>query len=191
MKMNKIILAMGAAMVLFTGAAHADGDDSNTTPVVVTGGTIHFKGDLVAAPCAVSTDSSDQIVKLGEYTTHHFNASGIKGTKKPFQIKLEDCDTTTYTTAKVQFQGTADSSNAQLLAVDSGLSGDQAATATNVGIQILDSASKVITPNGDFSTANTLNDGENILKFAAQYVSTGVATAGQANADATFIMQYN
>lgn len=190
MKLNKIIVAMGTAMALCTGAAYAS-DASTTTPITVTGGTIHFKGDLVAAPCAVSTDSSDQIVKLGEYTTHHFNASGIEGTKKPFQIKLEDCDATTYTTAAVQFQGRADSTNAKLLAVDSGLSGDQSGTATNVGIRILDSASGVVTPNGNFSTPQKLSNGENIMNFAAQYVSTGVATAGDANADATFIMQYN
>lgn len=187
MKLNKIIVAMGTAVALCTGAAYAR--DASTSTITVTGGTIHFTGDLVAAPCAVSTDSSNQTVPLGEYTTHHFNAPNIKGTLKPFQIKLEDCDTSTYTTAAVQFQGR--STNANLLAIDSGLSGDQSATATNVGIQILDSTSKVLVPNGDFSTAQTLNDGENILNFAAQYVSTGVATAGDANADATFIMQYN
>lgn len=190
MKLNKIIVAMGTAMALCAGVAHAD-DDTPPPTITATGGTIHFKGDLVAAPCSVSTESSDLSVQLGEYTTHHFNASGIEGTKKPFQIKLEDCDTSTYTTAAVQFQGRADSTNSDLLAVDSGLSGDQAMTATNVGIKILDSASKTVKPNGDFSTPQKLTGEETILYFAAQYVSTGVATAGNANADATFIMQYN
>ncbi|MFP1763831.1 type 1 fimbrial major subunit FimA [Lonsdalea quercina] len=196
MKLNKIIVAAGAAMALCVGAAHADDDDVPSTDVTpaltVTGGTIHFTGKLTSAPCAVSTDSSDQTVNLGEYTTHHFNASGIKGTEKPFQIKLEDCDTSTYTTAAVAFSGRQDADNANLLAVDSGLSGDQSTTATGVGIQILDSASQVVKPDGNtFSTAKTLNDGENVLNFAAQYVSTAAATAGEANADATFTMQYN
>ena len=189
--MNRIIVAMGAAMALCAGSVHAEDPVEPTNPAVtVTGGTIHFKGDLVAAPCAVSTDSSDQIVKLGEYTTHYFSKAGIKGSLKPFQIKLEDCDTATYKTASVQFQGRADT-NADLLAIDSGLSGDQAGTATGVGIQILDSKSTPVKPNGAFSTAQNLNDGENVLNFAAQYVSTAAATAGDANADATFVMQYN
>ncbi|GAA3898060.1 type 1 fimbrial major subunit FimA [Gibbsiella dentisursi] len=188
MKLNKIIVAAGAAMALCVGVAHA-GDASTITE---TGGTIHFKGKLTSAPCSVSTDSDGQTVELGEYTTHHFNASGIKGTEKPFQIKLEDCDVTTYTTAAVAFSGRQDADNESLLAVDSGLSGDQSATATGVGIQILDGKSQVVKPDGSsFSTEQTLNDGENILNFAAQYVSTAAATAGEANADATFIMQYN
>ncbi len=84
MKLNKIIVAMGA-MAIFVGVAHADG---STTSVTVTGGIIRFKGDLVSAPCAASTSSSDQTVKLGEYTTHHFSKLGVEGTLKPFQIKL-------------------------------------------------------------------------------------------------------
>jgi type 1 fimbria pilin len=175
---------MAATLILCAGSANA----GTTT---VTGGTIHFKGKLVAAPCAVSTDSDGQTVKLGEYTTHHFKAAGTLGTLTPFQIKLEDCDTTTASTAAVAFSGRQDASNADLLAIDAGMSGDNKATATGVGIQILDEKSKVVVPDGSsFSSAHTLIDGENILNFGAQYKSTAAATAGDANADATFIMQY-
>jgi len=49
----------------------------------------------------------------------------------------------------------------------------------------------VIPDGSTFSTAHKLIDGENTLNFSAMYVSTVAApTAGQANADATFIMQY-
>lgn len=74
------------------------------------------------------------------------------------------------------------------MAIDSRLSDGQTDTASGVGIQILDAKSKVVEPNGNFSSAQALNDGENILNFAAQYVSTAAATAGDANADATFVM---
>ncbi|HBQ0085369.1 TPA: fimbrial protein, partial [Klebsiella pneumoniae subsp. pneumoniae] len=41
-----------------------------------------------------------------------------------------------------------------------------------------------------FSAATTLNDGTNIIPFQARYYATGAATAGTANADATFKVQY-
>ncbi|MGE9552891.1 type 1 fimbrial major subunit FimA [Erwinia amylovora] len=184
MKIKKIVVAMGSILMLCSGL-------TNAATTTVTGGTIHFKGKLVAAPCSVSTDSDGQIVNLGEYTTHHFNKRGVMGTEKPFQIKLEDCDITTQKTAAVAFQGRQDTTDDTLLAVDSSLSGDQAATATGVGIRIKDSKSKYVPVDGSkFSSAQTLLEGENVLNFMAQYKSTGVATAGMANADATFIMQY-
>ncbi|MHC3772536.1 type 1 fimbrial major subunit FimA [Pantoea agglomerans] len=187
MKLKKLAVVMSTAVALFAGVAHAD-----TTPITVNGGTVHFKGKLVAAPCSVSTDTSDQEVKLGEYTTHHFKSAGVLGSIVPFQIKLEDCDTSVATTAAVAFSGRADATDATLLAVDQDLSSSNSGTATNIGIQILDNTSAVVKLDGStFTDKTTLIDGENILKFAAQYKSTGVATAGDANADANFIMQYN
>ena len=44
----------------------------------------------------------------------------------------------------------------------------------------------------DYPTATfpALNDGTNIIPFQARYYATGAATAGTANADATFKVQY-
>jgi len=116
----------------------------------------------------------------------------VLGSIVPFQIKLEDCDTSVVTTAAVAFSGRADATDPTLLAVDQDLSSSNSGTATNIGIQILDNSSAVVKLDGStFTDKTTLINGENILKFAAQYKSTGVATAGDANADANFIMQYN
>lgn len=195
MKLNKIIVAMGAVMAMCAGAAYAGADDPVTpaTTTTATGGTIHFKGSLVDAPCAVSTDSDGQTVTLGQYTVHHFDKTGTLGTAKPFDIKLEDCDTSTASTAAIAFAGRADAANPSLLAVDSGLSGGNDATASGIGIQILDEKSKAVPVDGaTLSTAHTLVNGENVLHFAAQYESTAdTVTAGDANADATFTIQYN
>lgn len=195
MKLNTIALALGMGLTVMAGAANASVQGSPAgTPVIVNGGTVHFKGKLVAAPCSVSTDTSDQEVKLGEYTTHHFKTAGTLGSVVPFQIKLEDCDTSVAQTAAVAFSGRADttSTDGSLLAVDQDMSSGNAGTATNIAIQVLDNTSKPVKFDGStFVNKTTLIDGENILKFAAQYKSTGVATAGDANADANFIMQYN
>ncbi|WP_380178365.1 type 1 fimbrial major subunit FimA [Kalamiella sp. sgz302252] len=190
MKMKKLAVIMGAVVALGMGVAHAESQP--TTTQTVNGGTVHFKGKLVAAPCAISTDTKNQEVKLGEYTTHHFKTAGSLGSVVPFEIKLEDCDTTVASAASVAFSGREDAQDATLLAIDQDLSSSNNGTATNIGIQILDNASKVVKLDGTtFTDKTTLMNGENILKFAAQYKSTGVATAGDANADANFIMQYN
>ena len=57
MKLKTIAVTMGTALALFAGAANA-GDPPPAPPTVtVNGGTVHFKGKLVAAPCSVSTDA--------------------------------------------------------------------------------------------------------------------------------------
>ena len=41
-----------------------------------------------------------------------------------------------------------------------------------------------------FGAQTTLSNGTNVIPFQARYFATGVATAGTANADATFKVQY-
>lgn len=196
MKMNKLAVVIGTVMALSTGAASASGGDaSGASTITVNGGTVHFKGKLVAAPCVVSDDTSDQTVKLGEYTTHHFAKKGVAGMIKPFEIKLEDCDTSTASIASVAFSGIADATDPTLLAInqDDSTSGS-ATTATGVAIKIMDNASKIVKLDGSGFTDNTtiLNgDSTPALKFTAQYVSVqDGATGGDANADVNFIMKY-
>lgn len=182
MKFNKMALSLAAGIAFASGVAHAD-------TVTVNGGTIHFNGELVNAACAVSTQSSDQTVKLGQYRTAAFAKVGDTSAQVPFTIVLNDCDTSVSTMASVSFSGQTDATDPTLLSINSG---GNSSTATGVGIEILDSASKVLTPDGStFSTKKTLINGTNTLPFTARYKSTTTtATAGQANADATFVMKY-
>ncbi len=186
MKFTKIASSLFVSMALLSGAAHAE---DPATSVTVNGGTIHFKGELVNAACSVSTQSDGQIVKLGQYRTAAFTKAGDTSAQIPFTIVLNDCDSTVAATAAAAFSGQADAKDPTLLAV---ASGDNGTTATGVGIQILDRASKVLSPDGaTFSTAQNLSDGTNTLPFTARYKATAAtATAGQANADATFVMKY-
>lgn len=182
MKLSKITLSLVAGIALVSSAAYAD-------PVTVNGGTVHFKGELVNAACAVSSQSADQTVKLGQYRTAAFTKVGDTSAQIPFTIVLNDCDTDVSTMASVSFAGQTDATDPTLLSINSS---DNSTTATGVGIEILDSASKVLKPDGSsFSTAQTLINGTNTLPFTARYKATAaVATAGQANADATFVMKY-
>lgn len=182
MKLSNIASSVVASLALVAGAA-------NAAAVTVNGGTVHFKGELVNAACAVNTESSDQIVNLGQYRTATFTQVGDTSTQVPFTIVLNDCDPAVAKTAAVAFTGQTDATDNTLLAVSSGTN-DTAAK--GVGIEILDNASSTLTPNGSaFSAAQDLIQGTNTLRFSARYKATAAtAEPGQANADATFVMKY-
>ncbi|MDU7740469.1 MAG: type 1 fimbrial major subunit FimA [Citrobacter sp.] len=172
MKRKLMTSSVIASLMLVAGAAVA------ADPVSVSGGTVHFEGELVNAACAVSTQSSDQVVTLGQYRTASFAAVGDTTAQIPFSIVLNEA-----------FSGQSDITNNNLLAVTSA---DNGTTASGVGIEILDNTSTALKPDGaTFSTAQALVEGTNTLRFSARYKATATsATPGQANADATFIMKY-
>ncbi|MEH0833534.1 type 1 fimbrial major subunit FimA [Pectobacterium cacticida] len=154
----------------------------------VNGGTVHFKGEVVNAACAVDAGSVDQTVQLGQVRSAKLAEAGNTSTAVGFNIQLNDCDTTVATKASVAFSGTAvDATNTTVLALQNSAAGG----ATNVGVQILDSTGTPLALDGaTFGAAATLNDGTNTIPFQARYYATGAATAGTANADATFKVQY-
>lgn len=174
---------IGAALLSATTLASA---------AIVTGGTVHFTGQIVNAACAVSADSVNQTVRMGQFRTARFTAAGTRSNAVPFSVKLEDCDTNVSKTAATSFYGSLDSQDPTLLAI-SNVTGGASGSASGVGIEISDHTGKVIKPDGSvFSTAQTLGDGSNLLSFTARYKSTlASVTPGEADADATFKMQYN
>lgn len=185
-KMKTLTVAM-LAMAAFAGVSTAHAAASST---VVSGGTVHFTGEVVNAACSVSPDSADQTVKLGQVRAASLSSAGAVANQKQFSIDLADCDTTVSSTASVSFNGPATPAG-DALAVSSITTAGVAAT--NVGIQILDNMGTVVKPNSNVgTTAFTLHDGTNSIPLTAQFVSTdGGATAGAADADATFNIEYN
>lgn len=177
----KYIEILIAASLLTAGMAHA----ATTT---VNGGTVHFKGEVVNAACAVDAGSVGQTVHLGQVKTTTLSEAAKTSSSVGFNIQLNDCDTTVATKAAIAFSGvTVNAENPTALALESSSSGG----ATNVGIQVLDSAGKALRFDGaTYSTAATLSDGTNILPFQARYIATGAATPGTANSNANFKVQY-
>ncbi|MDA8480759.1 type 1 fimbrial major subunit FimA [Citrobacter sp. Awk 4] len=176
-KMVKVVVGVLAALSM-ASSAYA---------VTVNGGTVHFVGEVVNAACAVNADSVDQTIQLGQVRSASLATAGQTSPSVGFNIRLSDCDTTVSTQASVAFTGTAMPANADVLALQSSAAG----SATNVGIQILDRTSTPLSLNGTtFSANTTLIDGTNVIPFQARYFATGAATPGQANADATFQVQY-
>lgn len=175
------VIAAMSALSLSSAAALA-----NTT--TVNGGTVHFKGEVVNAACAVDAGSIDQTVQLGQVRSAKLATAGSTSSAVGFNNQLDDCDTSVATKASVAFSGTSvDTTNTSVLALQNSAAG----SATNVGVQILDKTGTPLALDGaSFSAATTLNDGTNIIPFQARYYATGAATAGTANADATFKVQY-
>lgn len=182
MKIKELAFVVVSALSLASTAAMAE----QTT---VNGGTVHFKGEIVNAACAVDPNSIDQTVQLGQVRSAKLAAVDSVSDNVGFNIQLDDCDTTVSQNAAVAFKGTAiDNTHTTVLA----LQGAAAGAAGNVGVEILDNTGSVLNIDGaTFSSPITLIDGTNILPFQARYHSLGNATAGTANADATFQVQYN
>lgn len=179
----KILTSTAIAVLGFSSVIATAADTT-----VVNGGTVHFKGEIINAACAVSTDSSNQTVELGQYRSARLAKSGDKTTPVPFQIKLVDCDTSVASTAAIAFSGKTTSADPTLLAINAG---NNTTAAQNVGIEISDNLSQALKLDGiGFSTAKTLNNGNNALDFTARYVATGAATVGEANASTTFVIKY-
>ncbi|AJB30835.1 type 1 fimbriae major subunit FimA [Klebsiella pneumoniae HK787] len=100
MKIKTLAMIVVSALSLSSTAALAD----TTT---VNGGTVHFKGEVVNAACAVDAGSIDQTVQLGQVRSAKLATAGSTSSAVGFNIQLDDCDTTVATKASVAFAGTA------------------------------------------------------------------------------------
>lgn len=178
---TKSLLSTSLLLLLpAAGAVHA---------AEVSGGTVNFHGSVVTTACAISSNSSDVNVELGEIRAASLKTAGSQSAAaKNFSIVLQDCDTKTSTGVAVTFSGTADKSDPTSLAVGSN---GGASTAQNVSIRLYDE-NGVQVNLGVASSVTSLRDGENILNFSAKYYSSaGNATAGDASAVATYTLTYS
>lgn len=188
---NKTLLALGIAALLPAGSSLA---------ATASGGTVNFSGSVVTSACAISANSANIDVDLGEVRTATLAAAGSEAsTAKAFTITLEDCeiadtsagteeDPIPATTVAVTFTGTPDSTDADGLAVGSNGS---SASAQNVAIRLYDEQSNVVRL-GESAAPVELRSGSNTLNFSAKYYSPqGNATAGDASAVATYTVTYS
>ncbi len=186
-KYNKVTIAVLATSAMISGVAMAAEPPVVTT--TVNGGTVHFKGEIVNAACAIDPGSLDQTVVLGQVRSAKFSAAGDTSDDVAFNIQLNDCDTTVAKNAAVSFSGVSVSGKNTVLALDS----DPSGSAGNVGIEIIDHTGTPLTVDGStFGAKSVLSDGTNVIPFHAHYISTDAdVTPGTANASATFKVQYS
>ena len=180
---KSVVLAMVMAGGISSAMAALPTSGSSST---VQGGTVEFEGSVVDAACAVTADTSNQIVNMGQVRLAALTGKdSVANQKTPFSIKLADCDTTVASQASVTFDGNAAAGEAGVLDNTSG-----AGSAAGVGIQIYDKDGSAL-DLGTASQAVTLIDGDNTLNFSADYYQTAdTATAGSVDTTATFNVTY-
>jgi len=170
MKLNKFMVA--ASMVIgITSFAHAADQGS---------GTVTFHGSIIDAPCSIDPGSVAQKIELGEISNVALDGGG-SSTPVAFQILLKNCSIATASTVTATFTG-AEGKNGKL-----GITGD----ASGAGIVLTNGdGSKV--ELGKPSNAQTIQDGDNTLSFAAYVQGDGESAVvpGEFTGIADFTLAY-
>ncbi|WP_051711386.1 fimbrial protein [Andreprevotia chitinilytica] len=172
MKLTALSLLVVAGVCMHV--AHAASADS---------GTIQFNGKVLDTTCTI--DNNALTVDMGTVGADSFKTAGTTGPDKLFSIDLSGCNAA-LNGVKVQLTGNADGTVPDDLSV-----GTTASDAKGIAIALQDAThNKPVAIN---STTDEFKLGETTakLQFAAHYVSTAQAvTAGDANANAQFVLNY-
>ncbi|MCK7148441.1 fimbrial protein [Enterobacter bugandensis] len=174
--MKKLVIAAAVASCFAMGAANA-ADQGH--------GTVTFTGSIIDAPCSISPDTIDQTVDLGQVSDSALAANSNTGTSVPrnFQIKLENCDTTTFKSVTSTFTG-GEGSTADHL----GITG----TASGASVALTDAAGTLI-KLGEPTAQHQLQDGNNTLMFSAYLQGDGASATivpGDFTSIADFTLAY-
>lgn len=148
-------------------------------------GIINFNGTITGTACVVDPSAISQPVELGTVSTNAFSGgNGSTAAAKRFNIVLKSCPASV-TSASVRFDGTTNTANPSILALNSGQ------TATNVGVAIYEQDSTTMIPVGSSSAKVTLLENvDNTLTYVAKYMATGAVGSGTANASTSFTIIY-
>lgn len=189
MKLNLIAGALVLSSTVFAGN------------VLASDGTVHFRGEVIDSTCEVTADTADQNVDLGKVNRTAFSGVGSTAAPTEFHIDLDKCPAT-YTKAAVRFDGTEASDGNGDLAVGTPATasapGDftgtgTATTATGVAIRIYNRADNSQVQLYKDSAYSNIDPtaGTASMKFIARYIATSATvTAGTANADSQFTIEY-
>ncbi|MDQ8024313.1 MAG: fimbrial protein, partial [Moraxellaceae bacterium] len=154
-----------------------------SSPASAADGTITITGTVQAATCTVSNGGA-VAVALPTVSTSALSTSGTVAGTKAFQIGLTAC-TVGPATAYFEAGPNIDTTTGRL---------KNNGTATNVQVQLLNSAGNAINLAGASGSQNgtsiTLVAGANNLNYSAQYYATGAATAGSVTTSVVYTMQY-
>jgi len=181
--MKKLAFVSASVMsVLFASQAFAFSDN-----------TVTFQGEVTSETCSVTINgnSAKPIVLLPTVNASALAAAGSTAGQATFDIGVTGCtgNATAATTINSVFTGNSVSTAGNLSNVAS------TDAATNVEVQILDTASKAIDFTSGFTGAGdlTLAAGAKsaTATYTAQYYATGEATAGAVEATMQYAVSYN
>lgn len=151
-------------------------------------GTIDFTGEIIDNACELASGSDALKVNLGKVSKTALPTTGSTASATQFTIKLINCPATA-SSAAVKFDADSYSGDSSVIALK-----NEPNVATGVGIQITDDTNKVV-PLFTESKKYPLKTGANVvnnLDFRARYIAKAdTVTAGLANGNATFTINYN
>ncbi|WP_097161676.1 fimbria assembly protein [Enterobacter sp. CC120223-11] len=173
--MKKMLIRLALAIGLVSHQALADTSLGEIN--------IELFGNVVDYSCVVEANDSDKVVELGRWPTKQLRNSGSTTSLVPFTLSLTGCPSGS---ASITFTGKPDDSDPGLLA----LNGSSAAS--RVAVELRD-ADRSRLPLQQASREVAVDDkGNATLQFYANYISTADdPQPGKADADATFLINYN
>ncbi|EIS1618867.1 fimbrial protein [Salmonella enterica subsp. enterica serovar Sandiego] len=175
--MKKTLLAMVVVAMVGGTASLAQAADQGH-------GTVTFTGSIIDAPCSIDPKTVDQTVDLGEVSNVALALNGNTGTSTPrnFEIKLENCDTSTLKTVTTTFSGAEGATPGHL-----GITG----TASGASIALTDGSGTAI-DLGTATAPHQLQDGSNTLMFSAYLQGDGASSIvpGDFTSIADFTLAY-
>lgn len=157
-----------------------------TNNVLAADGSIEFTGEIIDNACELASGSDALKVNLGKVSKTALPSTGSTATATKFTIKLVNCPKTA-TTASVKFDAETYLGDDSVIAIKK-----ESGAATGVGIQITDDTNIVVPLFTASKTYPLKENVENSLDFRARYIAkTDSVTAGLANGNATFTINYN
>jgi major type 1 subunit fimbrin (pilin) len=152
-------------------------------------GTITFTGTIVSQTCTINgngSGSKDFAVALPTVSASALNGAGQKAGRTPFNIQLTACSGTGNVHAYFEPGATTDAGTGNLKLNAGG------ADMVQIGL-LNDDFSPIVMGAADVaqnSHAVSVASGTATLPYFAEYVATGVATAGAANSSVMYTLVY-
>jgi minor fimbrial subunit len=144
---------------------------------------IQMSGNIVDFTCVAEGSDSDKAVTLGTWPTKQLSSTGSRTQPMPFTLKLTGCPPGA---ASITFSGKADGSNSGLLALN------DVSTASRVAVEIRDADKTRLALQQASQPVSVDAQGNATLSFYANYIATADdPQPGRADADATFMINYN
>ncbi|EFF74332.1 fimbrial protein [Achromobacter piechaudii] len=151
-----------------------------------------FNGRVTIQPCSITVDA----VPMGDVPLTEFIASSVPAARysKGFDVRLQQCDIGTLTTASLKFNGPTAGNNGVLA-----LTGGNGA-AQGIGVQVVTNDyshgenGRIIRFDGSQSFSFNINSKKSTFGFLASYIrapNASTRTAGIANATATVTLSYS
>lgn len=165
-------LAALAVSLLFTAPVYAADEGS---------GEIHFKGEVIEAPCEIHQDDIDKEVELGQVTTSHINQSHHSDAVA-VDLRLVNCD----------LENSSNGSGGKISKV--AVTFDSSAKTTGVGVRLMnkDQSNIVLgTATPDIDLAPTSSEQTlNFFAWMEQIDQATPVTPGALTANATYVLDY-